>query len=175
MPRRCFSGVQFFEVGASSGSRRVARVLLQESLIRCLGRRVVVQIVKVNISLGEQCVGAITAAGIFTAEKFVLSDGIVEGFFIFENAALIGKQLGDGEDAGVGLGRGRIVVIDGAIDFEDALVVSPGALIFGAGFERLAGALRLGVRRFDGLMGRRRRGEGCDGENGGQSNGQMGL
>ena len=96
---------------------------------------VVVQVAKVNVSLGEQRVGAITAAGIFTAEKFVLADRIVEGFFILENAALIGEQLGDGEDAGVGLGRGGIVVIDGAIEFEDAFVVAPGALIFGAGFE----------------------------------------
>ena len=164
MPRRDFVGMEFFEAGASLSGALVARILLEEGLIGRSGRGVVVQVAKIDVSLGQQGVCAIAAFRVFAAEKLILTDRIVKGFFILKNAALLREQLGDGEDAGVGLGRRWIVVIDGAVKIEDALVVAPGALILGSGFEGLAGKLGLRIRRGDRLVCRGRGGEACSSE-----------
>ena len=135
MLRRNFIGVEFFEVRSGLGGFGIVRILLEECMVGRFGIGVVVQVAKIDIALGEQSVGAVAAFRIFAAEKFILTDSVVKRFFILARMSFFRKQLGDGEDAGVGPGRGGIIVINRAIKVEDALVVTPGALVFGAGFE----------------------------------------
>jgi hypothetical protein len=153
--------MELFEVRAGLGGFGIVRILLEESLVGGLGFGSVVQVAKVNASRGKQSIGAIATLRIFTAEKFVLANRVVEGLFIFENAALLREELRDGEDAGVCLGRRWIVMIDGAIEFEDVFIVAPGSLVFGARRERLPGKLGLGIGRGRRLMSRGEGSEAC--------------
>ena len=132
-------GANFFESGAGLGCERAAGVFLEAGLVGGLGGGAVVQVVQLDVGFGHEGVGAVAAAGVFAAEKFVLADGVAQGLVVVEETALLGEQVGDGEDAGVGLGRGRVVMVDGAEEVEGALVVAFAALVLGAAFERLEG------------------------------------
>jgi hypothetical protein len=132
--------VDLFQSAASLFAEGAVRVLFQEGLEGGLCVASVVKVVEVDCSFGEQSGGAVVAAGVFAAKEFVLADGVVEGLFFLEDASLLGEQVGDGEDAGVGFGRSGVVVVDGAEEVENAGVVAPAAVVFRARFEGLIGA-----------------------------------
>ncbi len=62
----------------------------------------VAEIVVENFGFDEEGLNAQAAAGILLAEEFVLADGILKQFGFGEEAALLGEQLGNGGDGGVG-------------------------------------------------------------------------
>jgi len=78
------------------------------------------------------------ASRILHTQKCILAHGGVEQSFIGEEPSFLAQQLGHREDAGIRLGRRRIIVVDGAVGLEHSIVGCPGALRLGICFQRLA-------------------------------------
>ena len=65
------------------------------------------------------------------AKKLILSDRVVQGLLVIEEAALFRQQVGDGGHTRVRLGRGGIVVIDRAVGIQYALVIALACAVAG--------------------------------------------
>jgi hypothetical protein len=96
-------------------------------------------------------------AGVLHTKKCILAHGVMQEFGLGEEASLFGKQLGDGQCAGVGFGCCGIAVIDGAIGIEHTLISGTGALRLRTVFECLAQMLRLLIRGWPGDLASLRR------------------
>ena len=78
------------------------------------------------------------AVGILHAKEGVLPHGVVQQFFIGEDAAIVAQQLGNGKHTCLGFGRGGVAVIDGAVGIKNPGVLGLGPLRFGMGFKGFA-------------------------------------
>src|SRR5579884_2116025 len=90
---------------------RAFGIELQKLLKGLSGTVAIIQIVKVDFAFCQQGAVAKTAARILSAQKFILPNGVMQGLFILEEAALFSQKTGDGRNAGVGLWRCRVSVI----------------------------------------------------------------
>jgi hypothetical protein len=136
-----------FKLGAGFNAELALRIETEEILVSGLRPGEVAEAALVNFAFGEQRAEAVAAGGILAAEKFILADGVVEGFLILEDAAFFGEEVGDGGNGGVGTGRGGIAMVNGAVGVENAIVLEAGALLLRAAFERFAEAFGAGEGR----------------------------
>jgi hypothetical protein len=132
------------EFGSSLHAERVLRIEVKKILIGRFRLVEVGEVALVNFGLGEERAEAVAAGGILTAEKFILADGVAEGFLILKDAAFFGEQVGDRSDGGVSFRRGGIAVVDGTIGVEDVVILQASALLLGSAFEGLTETLGVG-------------------------------
>ena len=134
----------FTQLGVGFAGERVAWIEAEKFRVGIAGLGEIAEIVLPDFAFGEQGAEAEAAAGVLSAEEFVLADSVVEVFVVLKDSALFGEQIGDSRDRGVGFGRGGIAVVDGPIGVENAIVLEACALLFGAPLESLAKTLSVG-------------------------------
>ena len=117
---------------------------MEEVEVESLRHGQVAEVALVDFAFGEERAETVAAGRILAAEEFKLADGVVEGFLVLEDAAFFGEDVSDGGHGGIGAGRGGIAVVDGAVGFEDVLVLEASALLLGAAFEGFAEAFGVG-------------------------------
>jgi len=81
---------------------RVAADVLLKGFAR---HSLVIEVVFIDLAYGKQRIETVAAAGIFTAQKFVLPNRGAQDLAVVKLAAHFHQQFGDGNDAGIGFRR----------------------------------------------------------------------
>src|ERR1700685_4250179 len=121
------------------------RVAAQKLLERGARLLRVVEVVLINLANGEQCVEAVLAAWVFTAQKAVLRNRLFQNFVVFKAPSHFHQRLGDGNHAGIGLRRSGRPVINATVSVKNLLIITAGSVGDGTPVERLAHPLGRGT------------------------------
>src|SRR6202451_657672 len=123
------------------------RVAAQKLLERGARLLRVVEVVLINLANGKQCVEAVLAARVFTAQKSILPNRFFQNFVIFKTPSHFHQGLGNGNHAGIGLRRSGRSVINATVSVKNLLIITAGSVGDGTPGERPAPPARRGKTR----------------------------